>query len=222
MLVGHYALALAAKKAAPKTSLGMLIAASAFVVLIWPLFLARGLERVAIEPGNTAFTPLNFVYYPISHSLLMTVLWSVFFGLLYFRIRRYRTGAIVLGLLVISHWFLDAIVHRPDLPLTPWSSELIGLGLWNSVPATLAVELAMFAAGVWIYTRTTQARNAVGSWAFMGFVAFTLAIYFANAFGPPPPSVNAIILGGVGVQLFFIALAAWLDRNRRLRGATQP
>ena len=216
MLIGHYAVALGAKKFAPKTSLGTLIAAGTFLDLLWPLLLLAGVEAVVIAPGATKFTPLDFVSYPWSHSLLTSALWGAAAGLGYFAIVRQRRGAIVVGLLVISHWFLDLVVHRPDLPLVPGASVKLGLGMWNSPPATLGLELGMFALGVWVYCRATRALDAIGRWGLIGFVAFLLVIYGGAAFGPPPPNVSAIVWSGIA-QWLLILLAWWVDRHRSSR-----
>src|SRR3989339_1594487 len=119
MFIGHYAVALAAKKGAPKASLGTLFIAAQLVDLLWPLFLLLGLEHVKIDPGNTAITPLNFNDYPLSHSLLMSIVWSLLFGGVYYLIKRNKKTSVILGLCVFSHWVLDFITHRPDLPLAP-------------------------------------------------------------------------------------------------------
>ncbi len=214
MFIGHYAVAFAAKKVAPRTSLGTLLAAALFIDLLWPLFLVAGVERVEIDPGNTAFTPLAFVHYPWSHSLLMAGAWAAGFGTVYFAARRYVTGAIVTALLVLSHWLLDAVVHRPDLPLTPDESELIGLGMWNSIGLTLAVEGAMFVVALWIYLAATRARDAIGRYALAGFVAVSLLIYVGNPFGPPPPDAHALAYAAFALWLFPL-WAAWFDRHRR-------
>jgi len=213
MFLGHYAVAIGAKRAAPRASLGTLIAAAAFLDLVWPVLVLLGLERVKVEPGATAFTPLDFEHYPISHSLVMSVVWGAAFGAAYFLARRGLRAAAVLGVLVVSHWFLDAVVHRPDLPLTLGGDARVGLGLWNSIPGTLAVELAMFAAGVWLYLGATRARDPVGGVGFAAFSVFVLAIYAGAAFGPPPPSAAAIAWSDMG-QWLVVALAAWIDAHR--------
>jgi hypothetical protein len=159
MFIGHFAAAFAAKRAAPKASLGALVAAAAFLDVLWPIFVATGLERVRIDPGNTAFTPLDFEHCPISHSLAMALIWALLFAGLYWRVSRYRRGAIAAGVLVASHWFLEVIVHRPDLLIAPGCRVRAGFGLWNSVPATLIVEGLLFIAGVWIYARATRPRD---------------------------------------------------------------
>ena len=216
LFLGHYAVGLAAKQAAPRTSLGTLIAAAAFLDLLWPVFLLLGLEEVSIAPGTTQFTPLDFTRYPYSHSLLMSLVWGLLFGGSYLALTRYRAGAIVVGGLVPSHWVLDFVVHRPDLPLTPGGTERYGLGLWNSVPATFAVELSLFAAGVWLYAAATSARDRIGSLGLAGFLIFILAMYAGAAFGPPPPSVAAIAWTDMG-QWVVVLLAAWIDRHRAAR-----
>ena len=216
MVIGHYAVALGAKRWAPATSLGTLIAAGAFLDLLWPVLVLLGIEVVAITPGATPVTPLTFVYYPYSHSLLMSVIWGVLFGALYFIARRYPAGAIALGLLVVSHWVLDAIVHVPDLPLTLDDNIKIGFGLWNSLPLSVAVELGLFIAGVWSYVTATKHRDSIGLWGFGGMIAFMLLIYAGATFGPPPPDVNAIAWSDIG-QWLIVALAAWIDRHRFLR-----
>ncbi len=213
MFVGHIGVALAAKRAAPRTSLGTLVAAAVWLDLVWPVLLLAGVERVRIDPGNTPFTPLDFESYPFTHGAVSVVLWSLAFGAVYLARTGYRRGAVVAGVLVASHWVLDVITHRPDLPLL-WNGTKVGLGLWYSVPATLAVELAILAAGVLVYARAAPARDATGRWALAGLVAFLLAAYAANQLGPPPPSEKAIAIGGFA-QWLFVAWAAWVDRHRR-------
>jgi membrane-bound metal-dependent hydrolase YbcI (DUF457 family) len=216
MFLGHVAVGLAAKKVAPRTSLLWLVAAPTLLDLLWPVFLVLGLEEVRIAPGITAVTPLDFVSYPWSHSLVMTLVWSSLAAACYLAATGYAAGALAIAIGVTSHWVLDWVSHRPDLPLAPWSDAKVGLGLWNSVPATLLVEGALFAGGVWLYARATKARDAVGHWSFAVFVALLAVIYVGNVFGPPPPSVHALKI--VAFAGFLIpAWAAWFDGHRSLR-----
>jgi len=216
MFIGHAAVALAARPLLPRVNLAWPLAAVFWVDMVWPLFLLAGIESVRIDPGNTAFTPLDFIHYPWTHSLLASVVWSFLFGILF--IRSGKREALILGLLVFSHWMLDALSHRPDLPLWPGSGTMVGLGLWNSVPATLAVELTMFAIGVAIYVRAAPARDRTGFFAFWGLIAFLLAAYAGNVLGPPPPNVTAIAVAGIAGGVLFTAWAWWADRHR---GATE-
>ncbi|MBN8570819.1 MAG: hypothetical protein J0M18_14420 [Ignavibacteria bacterium] len=213
MFIGHFGVGFAAKKADTKVSLGTYFLASQFIDLLWPTLLLLGLERVEIEQGISKLTPLNFISYPISHSLLMVIIWAILFGVLYKLFRKNTKGAVILGLCVISHWVLDLIVHIPDLPLYPGDSPKLGFGLWNSVATSLILEFLIFFAGVFIYNKTTVAKNKKGSIGFGGLVLFFLLIHMSNIFGPPPPSVNAIAWAGQ-LQWLFIIWAYWVDRNR--------
>jgi hypothetical protein len=214
MFIGHTAAALAGKRAAPRTSFGILLGAAIFLDLLWPAFLLLGWEHVRIAPGNTAFTPLDFVSYPISHSLLTSLGWSVLAGGLYYAATRYGYGAWTVGCLVFSHWVLDWVTHRPDLPLWPGGPKA-GVGMWHSVPLTVIVELLMFAAGVWIYLGTTRARDSVGRWAFWGLMAFYAAVYVASSFGPPPADVRAVAWTTLSMWLLPL-WAWWADAHREV------
>jgi len=214
MFIGHFGLAFGARKAAPAVSLGTLFIACQFADLLWPTLLLLGIERVEIDPAASKMTPLDFVSYPYSHSLLMLCLWGAACGGIYAALRRAPlTAAVTLALLVVSHWVLDFITHRPDLPLTPTGSTRVGLGLWNSIPATLAVEVPIFAVGLALYLRATRARRAAGTIGVWSLVAFLLLIYAASTFGPPPPSARAVLWSAQAMWLL-VAWAYWLDRNR--------
>jgi membrane-bound metal-dependent hydrolase YbcI (DUF457 family) len=213
MFIGHYALGLAAKRAAPRTSLGNLFIAPTLADLLWPIFLLLGVEHAHIEPGTNPFLTLWLDDYPYSHSLFALVVWGALFGYLY----KSRTGdkraGILLGLLVVSHWVLDFITHRADMPLYPGSPE-VGLGLWNSAVATVIVETVMLLAGVIIYLRTTRARDGIGRWGFWGLIVLLAGSYYSTLFTPPPPSMNALAIGGIIFGWVFVLFAWWVDRHR--------
>lgn len=218
MFLGHYALGLAAKKVAPRASLGVLIAAPILLDLIWPILLLIHWERVSIEPNPNPFLRLDFISYPISHGLISVIGWSTLFAALYFGVTRYAMGAIVIWAGVASHWLLDFFVHRRDLPLYA-GSRLLGLGLWNQRGLTIAIESAMFFIALWTYQRQTRAKDRVGQYAFWGFALLLILVYGAAAFGPPPPSVRAVAI----VTLFtwlLVPWAWWFDHHRELRPAT--
>lgn len=219
MFIGHYAAALAAKRAAPGLSLGLLFLAAQLVDLLWPIFLLLGLERVEIDPGNTAVTPLDFVFYPWTHSLVAGVVWGALLAfLVYWRNHRVR-ASVVAGLLVVSHWVLDVIAHRPDLPIASDAGTKVGLGLWNSLPATVVVEGILFLGGLAIYLRVTKPRRGKRAMAFWSLIAFIVIVYVANLMGPPPPAVEPI--AWVGLAAWLLPLWAWwADRNREISGAS--
>jgi hypothetical protein len=180
MFVGHMAVAFAAKARAPRASLGAFVASAFALDLLWPLFLLAGIERVRIDPGNTKFTPLAFDCYPWSHSLLMAVLWGLG-GFALVRLWNWdRQTQVLVFLLVVSHWVLDFVSHRPDLPLWPGDSPLFGLGLWNSVGATLVLEGALLAAGIALYLRNTTAVDRVGSIGFWLLISFSTLVWQAS------------------------------------------
>jgi membrane-bound metal-dependent hydrolase YbcI (DUF457 family) len=214
MFIGHIALALAAKRATPRVSLAMLLIAAQWADILWPVLVAVGIEQVRIEPGNTAFTPLNFVSYPYSHSLAALALWGIVIGAAYRGIAGGRRTFWVLCALVVSHWVLDYVTHRPDMPLYPGSSKY-GLGLWNSVPATMTIEAAMYGAGLLIYLRSTRPRDGIGRWAFLALAALLLVIYGFAAFGAPPPSVNALWMTALAGASVLTLWAWWADRHRQ-------
>ncbi|HBH36998.1 MAG TPA: hypothetical protein DDX06_01275 [Curvibacter sp.] len=217
MFIGHFALGFAAKSAAPQVSLGTLFLAAQLIDLLWPTFLFMGLERVRIEPGATAVVPLVFEHYPYTHSLLAVLGWAVLIGGLHFLLMRERRAALVLGLLVLSHWVLDLLVHRPDLQILPWSDTVVGLRLWSSLTLTLALEVPLFMLGVWLYARSTRASDAAGRWGLVGLVLFLFVVYAGNVLGSPPPSVSAIAWIGQ-LQWLLVLLGYWVDRHRRVRG----
>src|SRR3977135_108480 len=135
MFLGHFAVGFGAKRAVPGVSLGALFAAGQLADLLWPTFLLLGIEHVEIRPGITTVTPLDFVSYPYSHSLVALTAWGILFGAGYALLNRSRlTAAITICVVVISHWVLDVLVHRPDMPLTIGGSTRLGFGLWNSLP----------------------------------------------------------------------------------------
>ncbi len=212
MFIGHFAVGFAAKRLAPRASLGTLFMAAQFIDLMWPTLLLLGIERVRIAPGITAFTPLDFEHYPWTHSLLAVLNWGLLFGVVYFLVQRDRRTSLVLGLLVVSHWVLDFLTHRPDLLLWPGSPR-VGLGLWDSVAGSLAIELILFVFGILVYLRATTARDALGRWTLWGLVVFLLAIYSADRLSPPPPNVMAIAWVG-HAQWLLVAWAYWIDRHR--------
>jgi len=221
LFLGHFAIAYAAKRLVPRASLGTLFAAAQLPDIVWPVLVAAGVEKATIAPGDTAFTPLRFDSYPISHSLVMVAAWGAAFGAVHFWSRRRPLDAVVLAGLAVSHWLLDFASHRPDVPLWPGGPKL-GLGLWNSVAGTIVVELALFAAGLWLALSATRGRDRVGRWGFAGLAALLLLIYAADATSPPPPSMEAVAVVGVAGGIALVALAAWIDRHRELRSRPRP
>lgn len=213
MFLGHFAVGFAAKRVVPKVSLGTLFLAVQLQDLIWPVLLLTGVEHVRISPGNTATTPLDFYDYPITHSLLGAVLLAAALGILYWLIRKSTGPAIVISFAAFSHWILDFITHRPDLPLTYGGEMKVGLGLWNSFGISIALEILIFSVGVFLYLKSTRPRNRTGTYAMTALIVLLLMIYSPAIFGPPPPSTGAIALAGNAMWLL-VVFGYWVDRNR--------
>ena len=215
MFLAHFGVGFGAKAAAPNVSLGSLFLAAQFIDLIWPTLLLFGVERVNIITDGTRNPPLEFVHYPFSHSLLAVMAWAALVAAVYFMVRCSRTGAVVLGLAVISHWLLDLVVHYPDLPLYPGNSPLLGFGVWSSPVVALVLEFSIFVAGLWLYLRSTMASDATGKWSLWSLVAMLVLIQIANVFGAPPPGTTAIAWAGQA-QWLLVAWGYWIDSHRRV------
>jgi hypothetical protein len=219
VFIGHFALGFAAKRAAPKTSLGTLFAATEFADILFPLFVLFGWESATYAGGTDPFLTFTFDRYPISHSLLALIGWGAVFALLYHWRTGYGRGALIVALLVVSHWVLDWLTHRPDMPLWP-GGPTVGLELWASVPGTVIVEGLMFAAGAWIYAKATRARDAVGRIGFWVLVGLLVVLYAASLLPSPPPTPVAFATVGLILTAVLLSLSAWVDRHRE--AATAP
>ena len=224
MFIGHFAMGFGAKKFAPQVSLGILFLACQLADLIWPNLVLLGIEHLSIEPGITVMTPLDFSSYPYSHSLVAVLIWAALFGLLYKALSHSgQRAAVVIAALVFSHWVLDVLSHRPDMPITLGESAKVGMGLWNYPLIAIPVELLLFAGGVWLYSRSTNPLNRRGSIGLWTLVLFLLVIYVANIFSPPPPSAAAVAWSAQAMWLV-VAWGFWIDRHRSamVSSAAQP
>jgi len=213
MFVGHFAVALAAKRAAPQLPLALLFVAVQFLDILWPLLVLLGIEHSRIVPGITAASPLDLYDIPYSHSLLMSLVWSLLFAAPWWLRRQARAGLLVGGC-VFSHFVLDWITHRPDLPLWPGNSAKLGLGLWNSLGAAIAVESALFAFGISCYLGGTRATTRAGSIGFWALVLVLLIAWLSGVFAPPPPSIQVVTVSVLIVMPILLAWAWAIDRGR--------
>lgn len=222
MFIGHFAVAFGIKRVVPEVKLGTAILAATFLDVVWPFLVAAGIEVVSIVPGNMAFSPLRFISYPFSHSLVMAILWGGLFAWAYLLLGGSRRAAGWLGLAVVSHWFLDLIVHEPDLQLFPEIDIYVGLGLWDSVAGTVIVEGLLFIAGVWLYFSATRARDGIGIWGFWGLVALLVVSYVGVAVGPPPHNVSTIVITDIVGTAMAVILGYWVDNHREVVVAPAP
>jgi hypothetical protein len=210
--LGHYAAALAGNSTARRASLGTYILAGQLIDLVWPVLLLTGTERVRITGNPAPFMALDFQSYPITHSLAAVLGWAVLFGAAYFARKRDAKTATVLGLVVLSHWILDLVVHVPDLPLAPGDSPKVGLGLWRLPFAAIALEFALLGLGAYLYVRSTRPKDRagrIGLWAGLGL----LVLAYLGSMGPPPPNVPTLAYSALSLWLL-VAWGYWLDRHR--------
>jgi hypothetical protein len=212
MFIGHFGVAMAAKKWAPRTSLGTLFFAAQFLDLLWPIFLLLGIEHVRIAPGITRMSPFDFYDYPITHSLVMAAVWSAVVGVAYYVLRRNMRAVWVVGLAVLSHWALDYLVHRPDLPLWPGGPK-VGLGLWNSWVLEIMLEVAIFACGTWLYISVTRALDNIGRYALWALIVFLFLGWVASLLAGAPPSERSMAWGALSMWVL-VPWAWWVDRHR--------
>jgi membrane-bound metal-dependent hydrolase YbcI (DUF457 family) len=213
MFIGHFGVGLGLKRLGPLVSLGLLIAATAWADILWTVFLLLGWEHARISVGNTRFTPLELYDYPCSHSLLFLVLWATALAVAYRAFRADFAGSLAIWIGVVSHWVLDWITHRPDMPLYP-NGLKYGLGLWNSIAGTMAVEFVMFAAGVWLYASCTRARDRVGRYGFWAYVVVLVVLYIGDRFSGPPDSMRELAATGLVATIVLLAWPWWFDRHR--------
>ena len=215
MFIGHYGVGLASKKGAPRVSLGTLFMAAQWLDLIWPILLVLNVEHVIIHPGDTKMTSLNFEYYPYSHSLMFSLIWSVLFGLVYYIFRKNLKNSLILALLVLSHWVLDLLVHRPDLALYP-GGPFEGFGLWNYPAVEIILEFIIYIGGIVLYLMITKPRDKIGTFSFWGLIILLALFHIVNLTGPPPPDEKMI--GYASLSLWLIVLwAYWTDRHREVK-----
>ena len=202
-----------AKRAAPKLSLPLLFTAVSFLDILWPLFIVLGIEHARIVPGITEASPLDLHDYPWSHSLVTSLGWSLLLSAPFFAKRRPRE-ALVVACCVFSHFVLDFVTHRPDLPLAPGTEGRYGLGLWNALVPAVLVEALLFAAGVFVYVKSTHATGRWGTIGLGALVAVLTVSWLSGVFGPPPPDIRIV---AVSALVFIPITLAWswaIDRAR--------
>jgi hypothetical protein len=212
MFLGHFGLGFAGKRVVPAVSLGTLFLAVQWADLLFFVLALLGVEHFRIAPGATEVTPFDFYDYPWSHGLVSLVVWGLAIGGLYVVFRKSRAGAWLLVAGVVSHWFLDVLVHRPDMPVQR-GGPYVGLGLWNYPPLTILAEALLYGLGIAVYLRTTRASDRTGTWALWALIVFLAAVWAASVAGPPPPSERVVEWSGLALWLF-VPWGYWIDRHR--------
>lgn len=218
MFVGHYSVSYAVKAVDRGIPLWALFVAVQLVDIAWAVLVLLGIERVRIVPGITATNPLDLYYMPYTHSLVASALWAVAAAVVYrvWRARRpgLRTPTLI-GLAVFSHWVLDWVVHRPDLPLYD-NVMKVGLGLWNHPVLALTLEVGLLVLGMVFYLRVTEPVDAIGRYGMPAFVALMAVVQVVTFFGAPPPSDTATAVTALVAYALFAAIAYLLERRRQM------
>jgi hypothetical protein len=211
MFIGHIAVGLAAKRVYPKISLTNLFVAVLWLDLIWPIFLLLEIEIAYVAPGISKLMPLDLAHYPFSHSFIAAIFWSIIVAGINYIFTRDRVAFLILSLSVLSHWILDYFVHIPDLPLSINSESKFGLGLWNSVLGTLAIEGSIFIFGVltFYFSKTFFISKKRSYWTFIIFLLFLYSFQFT---GFVPPNMDVVAWGALG-QWLFVIWAYWFEKN---------
>ncbi|MDG5749467.1 hypothetical protein P8Q88_14910 [Qipengyuania sp. XHP0207] len=211
MFIGHFAPALAAKavtRDAPR--LGTLFIAAQLIDWAFFLFAMIGIENLRIVPGITAMNPLDLYHMPISHSLLGTAGFAIAFALVVYLVSRNAVAATWAGIVVISHWVLDLLVHRPDLTLAG-GEEKLGLGLWNQPLIAMPLELGLIGLAFWWYMRRTKGPIVPP----LILLAIMLVMQAINWFGPEPKAAD-LAMKATALFAFAVvtAIAYWVDLTR--------
>jgi membrane-bound metal-dependent hydrolase YbcI (DUF457 family) len=224
MFIGHFGVGFGLKRFAPRVSLALLIAATVWADILWTIFLLIGWEHARISVGITRWNALDLYDFPWSHSLLFLALWGIALAVIYRVYRADMAGAIAVWIGVVSHWVLDWLTHRPDMPLYP-NGPKFGVSLWNSIPGTLVVEVPIYVIGVWLYATCTRARDRIGRYAFGGYVVALLLLYVADRFSPEPENMQGVAISGLVLIFVLVLWPWWFDRHRdpvALARATDP
>jgi len=215
MFVGHYGVSLAiARKPGAPVPLWLLFVAVQFLDVLWAPLVLLGIEKVRIVPGITATNPLDLYYMPYTHGLGAAVTWAIA-GFLVYRFAAPRAGRVAAWLVaaaVFSHWVLDFVVHRPDLPIYDDTLK-VGLGLWNVPALALGLEAALLFGGMALYFRRGAPRRV--AMAVFGLIMLAIQVYVF--FGPPPTSDASIAVTALVAYALFAAVAFWLERGRPAR-----
>ena len=227
MFVGHYGVSLAAKRVDARLPLGWLFLAVQLPDIVWAVLFLLGVEKARIIPAQTAVRAVDLYYIPYSHSLVASLLWAgalyAIFRLLPSRAAGLRRGtvAIVMALVVISHFVLDVIVES-NLPLYYGDAAKIGLGLGNFAVAAYIVEGLILVGGLILYLRsTTPKKNLTGRYGMIVFVVLMLAFNLVM-FGPPPTDLRFVALSSLGSFAVMAGVAFWLDRQRTTSLPSRP
>jgi hypothetical protein len=212
MLVGHYAIGFFGKKLAPKASLAVFVLAAMTADILWCAFMLAGVEHVEFISGRGAGQYFKAVNIGFSHGLAMDLLWAVLLALGVYLFTRYARGAVIVFLAVLSHWLLDVVSHRPDMPVGLGPGPKFGLGMWTSVPITLLVEGGFWILALIVYARSHAFSSRARLWGFgVGSLILTV-IWYGNITGPPPTDSRSASIASLFTFSISVVWAWWIDK----------
>lgn len=217
MFAGHVGVALAVGRAERRVNVGAFVAAALLLDFVLWLLVLLGLESVAV-PANFESTHQPEFVFPYSHGLLASVLWSAIAGAAALLVCSARPAlkwrvTVLVALAVFSHWLLDALVHRPEMPLTDDASPVVGLALWNNMPIALGIEATIVAVGLCLFvpgSGLSRRRSITLTVLTLVVLAFTVA---GMTIAPRPPSALAVAASSLAILGVVCALFCWLARH---------
>ena len=215
MFVGHYGPSFLLKRADRETPLWLLFLAVQFVDILWALFILTGIEKANVVDGFTEASPLDLYHMPYTHSLTASIGWAVIVLVLFRwgkRSRGWKGSPLALAVATLSHWFVDLLVHVPDLPLYG-EKDKVGFGLWRHLPVALTVEAVVLLVPLWLFLRGRAHRRR-----YVMFGAAAVAAHVAFTFGPTPPSIQAMAVMAL-VAFFGLAFVAYRLEKAELQDA---
>jgi hypothetical protein len=212
MHVGHFAAGFLGKRVAPQLSLGTMILAAMLADFLWCIFMLAGLEKVQFKTALGAANYFQPIDITLSHSLVMIVVWAAIFAGIHFLWRRNKRPALLLFCLVLSHWPMDVIAHKPDMPWAPGVSQYLGLGLWTNIPATMIVEGGLWVIAILVFLRTIRWRKRLALLVFWPVILLITLIFYNNVAGPPPPNPQTAPVVSLVYFSLVVAWAYWVNR----------
>lgn len=217
MFIGHYAPAILGASTG-KIKLWQAFVGAQLVDYAWAVLNLSGVEKTRITEGFTQASALDLYHMPFTHSLGMSVIWAVcaalVFGLI-FR-KQAKAGALIFGLVVLSHWFMDLIVHVPDLPLW-FNTQKFGFGLWNNRILSITLEIGIFALAMFVYLKNTQAKGRAGQiWPII-FIGLLTAMQILGNYGPAPKSITELGISALFIYTLFALMAWGVDKTRTFK-----
>lgn len=213
MFIGHFAPALIVAVRPRAAGLGTLFVAAQLVDIGFAALLVPGIEAMRIVPGITAMNPMDLYHMPFTHSLLGASVWALLFGALVWLLTGRREAGAGAAVVVVSHWFIDLLVHIPDLTLVGTPPK-IGFGLWNYPAIAMPLELLMIGGALYFYARRT--RSPSGNWRVWSLAALLALVQAIDWFGPKDPVYSiAIPATMLGTYVVLALVATWAGAGRK-------